>query len=54
MTAYQNMAFGLKNRHVPKEEIVQRIHNVAKILSIEELLQRKPKDMSGGQRQRIA
>ena len=54
MTAYQNMAFGLKNRHVPKEEIDQRIHNVAKILSIEELLQRKPKDMSGGQRQRVA
>ena len=54
MTAYQNMAFGLKNRHVPKEEIDKRIHNVAKILSIEELLQRKPKDMSGGQRQRVA
>ncbi len=54
MTAYQNMAFGLKNRHVPKEEIDKRIHNAAKILDIEELLDRKPGKMSGGQRQRVA
>ena len=54
MTAYQNMAFGLKNRHVPKEEIDRRIKEAAKILSIEDLLDRKPKAMSGGQRQRVA
>ncbi len=53
-TAYQNRAFGLKNRHVPKEEIDQRIHAAAKILDIEELLNRKPGAMSGGQRQRVA
>ena len=54
MTAYQNMAFGLKNRHVDKEEIDKRIHAAAKILDIEELLNRKPGAMSGGQRQRVA
>ena len=54
MTAYNIMAFGLKNRHVPKAEIDRRIHEAAKILDIEELLNRKPKAMSGGQRQRIA
>ena len=48
MTAYQNMAFGLKNRHVPKEEIDEKIHAAAKILDIEELLDRKPGAMSGG------
>lgn len=53
-TAYQNMAFGLKNRHVPKEEIDLRIKAAAKILDIEELLDRKPGAMSGGQRQRVA
>lgn len=54
MTAYQNMAFGLKNNHVPKEEIETRIKAAAKILDIEKLLNRKPKSMSGGQRQRVA
>ena len=54
MSAYKNMAFGLKNRHVPKEEIDQRIHEAAKVLDIEDLLNRKPKAMSGGQRQRVA
>lgn len=54
MTAYENMAFGLKNRKVPKNEIKQKITEVAKILDMEELLQRKPKAMSGGQRQRVA
>lgn len=53
-TAYQNMAFGLKNRHVPKDEIDLRIKAAAKILDIEELLNRKPGAMSGGQRQRVA
>ena len=54
MTAYKNMAFGLQNRHVPKDEIDKRIHEAAKILDIEDLLKRKPKAMSGGQRQRVA
>ena len=54
MTAYNNMAFGLKNRHVPKDEIDKKIHEAAKILDIEDLLKRKPKAMSGGQRQRVA
>lgn len=54
MTAYNNMAFGLKNRHVPKDEIDRKIHEAAKILDIEDLLKRKPKAMSGGQRQRVA
>lgn len=54
MSAYKNMAFGLKNRHVPKEEIDKRIHEAAAILDIEDLLNRKPKAMSGGQRQRVA
>ncbi|MGM9874267.1 MAG: ABC transporter ATP-binding protein [Bacilli bacterium] len=54
MTAYQNMAFGLKNMHVPKDEIDRRINDAAEILDIKELLNRKPKAMSGGQRQRVA
>lgn len=54
MTAYENMEFGLKNRKIKKEEIKKRVQNAAKILEIENLLQRKPKAMSGGQRQRIA
>ena len=54
MSAYKNMAFGLKNRHVPKEEIDRRIKEAAKILSIEDILDRKPGAMSGGQRQRVA
>ena len=48
MSAYKNMAFGLKNRHVPKEEIDRRIKEAAKILSIEDILDRKPGAMSGG------
>ncbi|MBR4495964.1 MAG: sn-glycerol-3-phosphate ABC transporter ATP-binding protein UgpC [Acholeplasmatales bacterium] len=54
MTVYENMAFGLKIRHVSKEEIHERIVEAAKILDIEEYLDRKPKAMSGGQRQRVA
>lgn len=54
MTAYQNMAFGLVNRKVPKEEIDRRVREAAEILDITELLSRKPKAMSGGQRQRVA
>lgn len=54
MTVYNNMAFGLKIRHLPKAEIDQRVHDAAKILQIEEYLDRKPKALSGGQRQRVA
>ncbi len=54
MTVYDNMAFGLKIRKFPKEEIDQRVREAAKILDIEELLERKPKALSGGQRQRVA
>ena len=54
MTVYNNMAFGLKIRHLPKAEIDRRVHDAAKILQIEEYLDRKPKALSGGQRQRVA
>ncbi len=54
MTVYENMAFGLKLRKYPKAEIDQRVRDAARILSIEELLNRKPKALSGGQRQRVA
>jgi multiple sugar transport system ATP-binding protein len=54
MTVYDNMAFGLKIRKFPKEEIKQRVDEAARILDIEELLDRKPKALSGGQRQRVA
>jgi len=54
MTVYDNMAFGLKLRHMPKAEIASRVQEAAKILSIEHLLNRKPKALSGGQRQRVA
>ncbi len=54
MNVYENMAFGLKLRKFPKEEIDVRVREAAKILSIEEYLDRKPKALSGGQRQRVA
>ncbi|MBO5212060.1 MAG: sn-glycerol-3-phosphate ABC transporter ATP-binding protein UgpC [Clostridia bacterium] len=54
MTVYENMAFGLKLRKVPKETIKRRVEEAAKILGIESLLDRKPKAMSGGQKQRVA
>ncbi len=54
MTVYDNMAFGLKIRKFPKDEIRQRVDEAARILDIEELLDRKPKALSGGQRQRVA
>ena len=54
MTVYDNMAFGLKLRKVPKAEIEKLVHEAAKILDIEHLLDRKPKALSGGQRQRVA
>ena len=54
MTVYDNMAFGLKIRKFPKDQIDQRVKEAAKILDIEALLDRKPKALSGGQRQRVA
>lgn len=54
MTAYENLAFGLKIRGIPKKEMQEKIAEAARILEIEPLLNRKPKAMSGGQRQRIA
>ncbi len=54
MTVYENMAFGLKIAKLSKDEIDSRVHEAAKILDIEEYLQKKPKEMSGGQRQRVA
>ena len=54
MSVYDNMAFGLKLRKVPKAEIDKSVHEAAKILDIEHLLDRKPKALSGGQRQRVA
>ena len=52
MTVYDNMSFGLKLRKVPKAEIDKLVHSAAKILGIEQLLDRKPKALSGGQRHR--
>ncbi|MBW2059585.1 MAG: sn-glycerol-3-phosphate ABC transporter ATP-binding protein UgpC [Deltaproteobacteria bacterium] len=54
MNVYKNMSFGLRLRKFPKEEIDQRVNEGAKMLGIEELLGRKPKELSGGQRQRVA
>lgn len=54
MSVYENMAFGLKIRKMPKYEIDRRVHEAARILQIEEYLDRKPKALSGGQRQRVA
>lgn len=54
MTVYENMAFGLKLRKLPKAEIETKVREAAKILDIEHLLERKPKALSGGQRQRVA
>ena len=54
MTVYENMAFGLRNRKMPENEIKERVLKAAKMLDIEDYLERKPKEMSGGQRQRVA
>lgn len=54
MSVYQNMAYGLKLRKTPRDEIDERIHEAAGILQIEHLLKRKPKALSGGERQRVA
>ena len=54
MTVYDNLAFGLRNQHVPKEEIDRRVRRAGEILQMTDLLKRKPKQLSGGQRQRVA
>jgi len=54
MTVYENMAFGLKLRKVPKKDIEQKVTDAARILGLEDFLKRKPKALSGGQRQRVA
>src|SRR5216683_7229197 len=54
MTVYDNMAFGLKLRHIPAPEIKKRVEDAADILGMQKLLKRKPKELSGGQRQRVA
>jgi multiple sugar transport system ATP-binding protein len=54
MTVFDNMAFGLKLRHFPKNEIQRRVEEAANILGLAHLLKRKPKELSGGQRQRVA
>lgn len=54
MTIYENIAFGLRTRHMAKEEIDKRVKEAASTLGIEEYLYKKPKEMSGGQRQRVA
>jgi len=54
MNVYDNMAFGLKQRKTPKDEIERRVQEVAEILGLEDLIRRKPHELSGGQRQRVA
>jgi multiple sugar transport system ATP-binding protein len=54
MTVYDNIAFGLKLRHFPKDQIQKRVQEAAEILGLQQLLKRKPKELSGGQRQRVA
>jgi ABC-type sugar transport system ATPase subunit len=54
MTVYDNLAFGLRNKGVPKHEIDERVRRAGDILQMTELLKRKPKQLSGGQRQRVA
>jgi multiple sugar transport system ATP-binding protein len=54
MSVYENMAFGLKLAQVGREGVDERVRNAARILQVEHLLERKPKQLSGGQRQRVA
>ncbi|HDM8191064.1 TPA: sn-glycerol-3-phosphate import ATP-binding protein UgpC [Vibrio harveyi] len=54
MTVYNNMAYGLRNRRTPKAEIERLVHEAAKMLELDHLLDRKPGQLSGGQRQRVA
>ncbi len=54
MSVFENMAFGLRLRHMPKRDIIQRVNEAADILGIKRLLSRKPRELSGGERQRVA
>lgn len=54
MSVFENMSFGLRLRHMPKQEIIQRVNEAADILGIKRLLNRKPRELSGGERQRVA
>jgi multiple sugar transport system ATP-binding protein len=54
MTIYDNLAFGLRNRHLPKDEVDRRVQNAAEVLELGPLIKRKPRQLSGGQRQRVA
>ncbi|MCL4825246.1 MAG: ABC transporter ATP-binding protein, partial [Anaerolineales bacterium] len=54
LSVYENMAFGLKLKKTPKDEINRRVNQAAEVLGITDLLQRKPRQLSGGQRQRVA
>ncbi len=54
MDVYENMAFSLKQKKIPKKDIDQKVRSSAKLLGIDELLERKPRQLSGGQRQRVA
>src|SRR5215475_11113174 len=54
MSVYDNMAYGLRNRGVPKADIAARVAEAARLLAIEDFLKRKPRALSGGQRQRVA
>jgi multiple sugar transport system ATP-binding protein len=54
MSAYDNMAFGLKMRSVPKSEIKRRVEDAARVLGLDRVLKKKPRTLSGGQRQRVA
>ncbi|MBA2295372.1 MAG: ATP-binding cassette domain-containing protein, partial [Actinobacteria bacterium] len=54
LTVYDNIAFGLKLRKVPKAEVERKVREAAKMLGLEEHLERKPRNLSGGQRQRVA
>ena len=54
LKVYDNIAFGLRLRKVPKDEIDKRVRHAAEVLGLEDLLERKPRALSGGQRQRVA
>src|SRR5215212_10320377 len=54
MSVFDNMAYGLRNRGVPKPEIERQVRETARVLEISDYLDRKPRDLSGGQRQRVA
>src|SRR3712207_5306698 len=54
LSVYENIAFGLRVKKVPKDEVDRRVNEAARILGLEEFLKRKPRALSGGQRQRVA